>query len=170
MFCNILFTDEVHFNDNEFNTTMNSNILDHDNPCGTVKSEYQYCFFQQCVMWHNWWITGPYIFPQSLIGDIYAKLLQHILPAIPLQEGSTVNMTSDVLPAWCTVHSFQSDCRAISESAPSRSWCWAESATMVNVRDSVWLTCMGIHKHHDVCTATFQWCKTHEVHFTASYG
>jgi len=123
MFCNILFTDEVHFNDNEFNTTRNSNILDHDNPCGTVKSEYQYCFSHQCVMWHHWWITGPYIFPQSLIGDIYAKLLQHILPAIPLQEGSTMNMTSDVLPVWCTVHSYQSDCHAVSESATSRSWC-----------------------------------------------
>jgi len=94
-------------------------------------------------MWHHWWITGPYIFPQSLICEIYAKILQHILPAIPLQEGSTVNMTSDVLPAWCTVHSFQSDCHAISESATYWSWCWAELATMVNVHDSVRLTCMG---------------------------
>jgi hypothetical protein len=126
--------------------------------------------FQQCGVWHHWWITGPYIFPQSLIGDMYAKLFQYILPASPLQEGSTVNMTSDVLPAWWPGHSFQSECHAISESAISSSWCWAELATMVNVRDSVRLTCMGIHEHHDVCMVTFQWCNTHKVHFIASYG
>jgi hypothetical protein len=44
MFCNILFTNEVHFKDNEKNTTRNSNILDHDDPYGRVRSEYQYCF------------------------------------------------------------------------------------------------------------------------------
>jgi hypothetical protein len=27
-------------------------------------------------------IPGPYIFPQGLIGDIYANLLQHKLPAL----------------------------------------------------------------------------------------
>jgi hypothetical protein len=112
--------------------------------------------FQQCEKWHHWWINGPHIFPQSLIGDIYAKLLQHILAASPLQESSIVNVTSDVLSAWCTVHSFQSDSHAISESANSWTWCWAEFATMVNGHDSVRLTCMGT-----------TWCDTRHIRYTS---
>ena len=123
--------------------------------------------FHQCRVWNYWRIIGPYIFPQSLIGDIYAKLLQHILPASLLQVGSTVKLTSDVLPAWCTGHSFQLD---FMQYLNQQSWCWAELATMVNVCDSIRLTCMGIHEHHDVCVVTFQWCKTHKVHFITSYG
>jgi len=45
--------------------------------------------------------------------------MQHMLPASPFHEGSTVNMISDVLPALCTLYLFQSDCHAVSESAIS---------------------------------------------------
>jgi len=67
---NILFTDEVHFTRDEVNNTRSFHLWDLDNPHGTVESNYQH-------------------FPQRLIGDIYANILQDELPTllenVPLQ-------------------------------------------------------------------------------------
>jgi len=65
-------------------------IWNHDNPHGTVESNYQHRFSV------NVWcgvigdqMIGPYIFSQRLTGDFYAHFLQKELPAllenVPLQ-------------------------------------------------------------------------------------
>jgi len=71
MIHNILFTDKAHFTSNGVNITRNTHLWDHDNPHGTVKSNYQHCFSV------NVWcgvigdqLIGPYIFPQRLTGNI----------------------------------------------------------------------------------------------------
>jgi len=73
MIRNILFTDKAHFPRDVVNSTRNSHLWDRDNPHGTVESNYQHRFSV------NVWcgvigdqLTGPYIFPQRLTGDIYA--------------------------------------------------------------------------------------------------
>ena len=85
MILKILFTDEAHFTHSGVNNTRNSRLLDHDNLRWIVESNYQYSFSV------NVWcgvigdqLTGPYIFPQHLTGDIYADVLQDELPA-PLE-------------------------------------------------------------------------------------
>ena len=90
MICNILFTDEALFTCNGVNNTRNSHLLDHDNPHGTVESNHQHCF--SITVWCSVigdQLTGLYIFPQCLTGDIYANVLQDELPAllenVPLQ-------------------------------------------------------------------------------------
>jgi hypothetical protein len=40
----ILFTDKAHFTHDAVNNTRNSHLWDHDNPLGTVKSNYQHRF------------------------------------------------------------------------------------------------------------------------------
>lgn len=86
---NTLFADKAHLTRNGVNNTRNSHLRDHDNPHGTVGSNYQHRFSV------NVWcgvigdqLTGLYIFLQHLRGD-YAKFLQHKLPAllqhVPLQ-------------------------------------------------------------------------------------
>ena len=76
MIRNILFTDEAHFTRDGVNNTINSHLWDLDNPHGTVESNYQHRFSV------NVWcgvigdqLTGPYILPQRLTGDIYANVL-----------------------------------------------------------------------------------------------
>jgi len=83
MIRNILFTDEVHFTRDGVNNTRNSHLCDRDNRHGTVETKYQHRFSV------NVWcdvigdqMTGPYIFPQRLTGDIYANVLQDELPAL----------------------------------------------------------------------------------------
>jgi len=83
MIRNILFTDEAHFTRDGFNNTRNSHLWDHDNPHGTVESNYQHRFSVNvwCAVIGDQ-LTGPYIFPQRLTGDIYANCLQDELPAL----------------------------------------------------------------------------------------
>jgi len=75
MIRNILFTDGAYFTLDEVNNTRNSHLWDRDNPLGTVASNYQHHFSV------NVWcgvigdqLTGLYIFPRRLAGDIYATL------------------------------------------------------------------------------------------------
>jgi len=77
MIRNILFTDEAHFTRDGVNITNNSHLWDHDNPRGTVESNYQHRFSV------NVWcgvigdqLIGPYIFSLRLSGEIYANVLQ----------------------------------------------------------------------------------------------
>jgi hypothetical protein len=90
MIRNILFSNKAHFTSDGVNNTRNSHLWNHDNPCATVKSNYQHRFSV------NVWCgfigdqqIGLYIFPQRLTGDIYPNFLQDELPAlfedVPLQ-------------------------------------------------------------------------------------
>jgi hypothetical protein len=87
---NILFTDEVHFSCDEVNNTRNFHLWDRDNPHGTVESNYQHRLSVnvRCGVIGDQ-LIGLYIFPQRLIGDIYANILQDELPTLlenaPLQ-------------------------------------------------------------------------------------
>ena len=90
MIHNILFTDKSHFTCDGVNITRNSHLWDHNNPHGTVESNYQYRF--SIKVWCG--VIGdqlicPYIFPQRLTVDICANILQDELPAllenVPLQ-------------------------------------------------------------------------------------
>jgi hypothetical protein len=90
MILNIWFTDGAHFIHDGVNKTRNSHLWDHDNPHGTFESNLKHLF--AINMWCGVTgdqITGPYIFPQCLTGDIYANFLQDELPTlsenVPLQ-------------------------------------------------------------------------------------
>jgi len=90
MIPNILFTDDVHFTRDGVNNTRNSNLWDRDNSHGTVETNCQHRFsVNVCCGVIGDQMTGPYIFPQCLTGDIYATVLQDELPAllenVPLQ-------------------------------------------------------------------------------------
>ena len=80
----------AHFTCHGVNNTRNSHLWDHDNPHGTVESNYQHRFSVNvwCGVIGNQ-LSGPYIFPQHLTGDIYADFLLDELPAllenVPLQ-------------------------------------------------------------------------------------
>jgi len=77
MIHNILFTDEAHFTCDGVNSTRNSHLWDHDNPHGTVKSNYQHRFSMNLICGViGEQLTGLYIFPQHLTGDIYANFLK----------------------------------------------------------------------------------------------
>jgi len=106
----------AHFTHNIVNNTRNSHLWDHDNPHGTVESNYQHRFPV------NVWcgvigdqLIGPYIFLQHLTGDIYATFLQDELPALS-RECTSTNIMTDVLPAQRSTTSFQSFHHAVSES------------------------------------------------------
>jgi len=75
MFHTILFTDEAHFTHDGVNNTRDSHLRDHDYPHGTVESKYQHLFAVNvwCVVIGDQ-VIAPYIFPQSLTGDIYVVL------------------------------------------------------------------------------------------------
>jgi hypothetical protein len=83
MICNILFTHKAHFTHNGVNNTRNSHLWDRYNPRGNVESHYQHLFAVnvRCVVIGDQ-LIGPYTFPQSLTGDIYANVLQDELPAL----------------------------------------------------------------------------------------
>ena len=87
MIRNILFTNEAHFTRDGVNNTRNCNLWGRDNPHATVESNISTVNVRCVVIGDQ--ITGPYIFPQRLTGDIYASFLQHELPAllenVPLQ-------------------------------------------------------------------------------------
>jgi len=70
----ILFTDEAHFTYDGVNCTISSHLWDPDNPDGTVDSNYQHRFSVNvlCGVIGDQ-LSGPYIFPQYLTGDIYAN-------------------------------------------------------------------------------------------------
>jgi len=109
MIRHILFTDEVHFTCDGVNNTRNTHLWDHDNPHGTVESNYQHRFSV------NVWcgvigdqLIGPYISPQRLTGDFYANFLQDELPAllenVPLQIRRLMYYQHDgVLPHFSQV-------------------------------------------------------------------
>ena len=72
----------AHFTCDGVNNTRNSHLWDHDNPHGTVESNYQHLFAVNvwCGVIGDQFIgdqfIGPYIFLQQLTGDIYANVLQ----------------------------------------------------------------------------------------------
>jgi hypothetical protein len=72
------------------NNTWNSHLWDRDNPHGTVETYYQHRFSVNvwCGVIGDQRIS-PYILPQRLTVDIYANVLQDVLPAllenVPLQ-------------------------------------------------------------------------------------
>ena len=80
----------AHFTHDGVKSTRNSHLWDRDNPHGFVESIYQHRF--SINVWcgvNGDHLNGPYIFPQLLTGDTYAKVLQDELPAllknVPLQ-------------------------------------------------------------------------------------
>jgi hypothetical protein len=86
----VLFTDEALFMRDGVNSTRNSYLWGHDNPHGTIESNYQHR--SSVNVWCGFigdQLIGPFIFPQRLTGAIYANILRDELPAlvenVPLQ-------------------------------------------------------------------------------------
>ena len=75
MMRNKFFTDETHFNRDGVKNRRNSHIWDRNNPHGTLESSHQHRFSLKGWCGDNGQqMTGPYIFPQLLTGDIYANV------------------------------------------------------------------------------------------------
>jgi hypothetical protein len=99
MILNILFTDEAHFIRDGVNKTSNSHLWDHDNPHGTVESNFQHLLAINVLFG----VIGPYIFP-CLTGDIYTNSLQDELPTlsenVPLQTQRQMYYQHDAMPSY----------------------------------------------------------------------
>ena len=67
----ILFTVEANFARDVVKNTRNTHLCDCNNPHRTVESNYQHRFSVKVWFGVNCdQLTGPYIFPQRLTGDI----------------------------------------------------------------------------------------------------
>ena len=79
----ILFTDEVQFNRDSVNNTLNCHVWADENHHTTVESNFQLRF--SVNVWFavlDYQLIGPFILEGRLTGDAYLKFLQEELPRI----------------------------------------------------------------------------------------
>ena len=105
MIRNILFTDKAHFTCDGVNNTR-IHLCDHDNPHGTVKSNWQHCFSV-----NSWSIHFPATSDRWYLRQLFATWT-----ASTLGKCSSTNMMIKVLPAWRSTASLKSDHQAVSKS------------------------------------------------------